>query len=99
MREEAAPRLKKGVFASIFVLLALFFCSCLGEVAVRVATYYLHSFKSAPFRQYDPVLGVSLIPNKRVLDSRGCFAGEVVTNRWGMRDRDRSLDRAQGNFG
>lgn len=89
---------KKLAFGSISIVLGLFLSFCLGELALRAATHYFDSFRSAPFRQYDPLLGISLIPNKRVFHSRGCFKGEVVTNRWGMRDRDRSLEKSPGEF-
>jgi hypothetical protein len=89
---------KKLVLRSICIGLGLLLSFCLGELALRATTGYFDSFKSAPFRQYDPVLGISLIPNKRVIHNRGCFKGEVVTNRWGMRDRERSLEKAPGEF-
>jgi hypothetical protein len=38
------------------------------------------------------------MPDMQVIHHRGCFAGEVVTNRWGMRDRDRSLEKSPGEF-
>jgi hypothetical protein len=44
------------------------------------------------------VLGESLIPNVRVNHSRGCFQGLVVTNRWGFRDRERTLEKPSGEF-
>jgi lysophospholipase L1-like esterase len=67
-----------------------------GEVALRVLP--LGKFRSAPFRQYDAELGVSLIPNMKVTHSRGCFTGVVETNRWGFRDRDRMLEKTPGEF-
>ena len=97
-REVNPPWPKKLVFGLISSILGLLLCFCLAELFLRVATHYFDSFKSAPFRQYDPILGISLVPNKKVFHSRGCFKGEVVTNRWGMRDRDRSLGKSSGEF-
>ncbi len=96
--EVALPWPKKLAFGSISIILGLLLFFCVGEFGMRVFTHGFKSFQSAPFRQYDPVLGTSLIPNKRVFHSRGCFEGEVVTNRWGMRDRDRSLEKSPREF-
>jgi len=74
--------------ASLLVLLIL------GEAAVRVLSLAVPSFRSGRFRQYDPVLGISLMPSRTVVHARGCFQGKVVTNDWGMRDRSRSLENA-----
>jgi hypothetical protein len=92
------PWRKKLAFRSISIILGLVVFACMGEVSLRVYTHFFKSYKSAPFRQYDPVLGISLMPNVRVFHSRGCFEGEVVTNRWGWRDRDRSLEKSPGEF-
>jgi hypothetical protein len=50
------------------------------------------------FRQYDPLLGESLIPSVSVVHSRGCFHGLVRTNSWGFRDRDRTLEKPPGTY-
>lgn len=76
-----------------FCLLAL-----LGEAMLRVLTRLPGHYRSASFRKYDPNFGVALIPNLDVIHSRGCFEGEVRTNRWGMRDRDRSLTKNQAEM-
>lgn len=68
----------------------------IGEVALRVITSLPGRYRSATFRRYDPTLGLTLIPNKDVIHSRGCFVGEVRTNSWGMRDRDRLLAKKPG---
>jgi lysophospholipase L1-like esterase len=34
----------------------------------------------------------------KVTHSRGCFTGQVETNRWGFRDRDRTLEKPPGSF-
>jgi len=100
--EEARPAQlslpKKLAFSAISILFVLVLFLCFAELALRVAVHFVPRFRSAPFRQYDPVLGLSLIPNKHVIHRRGCFQGEVSTNRWGMRDRDRSLEKSPGEF-
>src|SRR2546421_10751959 len=78
---------KRILFAVLYALVMVVSFAVIGEVLLRVLP--LGPYKSAPFRQYDPKVGLSLIPNMDVIHHRGCFAGEVVTNRWGMRDRDR----------
>jgi hypothetical protein len=97
--EGATPQLSWGkrlVFRLIAIILGLVVLACAGEVLLRVLP--LGRFRSAPFRQYDPVIGVSLIPNMKVVHSRGCFTGLVETNRWGFRDRDRTLEKQPGEF-
>jgi hypothetical protein len=78
-------------FVLVFTVLG-----CLGEIALRVLP--LGRYRSAPFRQYDPVIGISLVPNMKVVHSRGCFTGLVETNSWGFRDRARTLDKPPGTF-
>jgi len=90
-----SPR-KRLVFQLISIGLGFVLLAGVGEVLLRVLPLGL--FRSAPFRQYDPVIGVSLIPNMRVSHSRGCFTGLVETNRWGFRDRDRTLEKPPGTF-
>jgi lysophospholipase L1-like esterase len=87
---------KRLVFRLIAVSISLVVVACLGEVLLRVLP--LGPFRSTPFRQYDPVIGISLIPNMKVVHSRGCFTGLVETNRWGFRDRDRTLEKPPGDF-
>ncbi len=92
------PLWKKLIYGLISTVIVLFFLAILGELALRVVVVFVPSFRSSPFRQYDPVLGESLIPNIHVIHSRGCFSGTVVTNRWGMRDRDRNLEKPPGEY-
>ncbi|SPF43901.1 putative Lipolytic protein G-D-S-L family [Candidatus Sulfotelmatobacter kueseliae] len=87
---------KQAAFIAISNVFALLMLACLGEIALRLLP--LGKYRSAPFRQYDPVIGISLIPNMHVNHARGCFQGEVSTNRWGMRDRDRTLEKPPGDF-
>jgi lysophospholipase L1-like esterase len=87
---------KRLVFQLISVILALFILAGTGEILLRLLP--LGRYRSAPFRQYDPVIGLSLIPNMKVVHSRGCFTGLVETNRWGFRDRDRTLEKPPGTF-
>ena len=82
-----------GIIYAVFMLIVLL---AAGEVLLRVLP--LGAYRSAPFRQYDRQLGLSLIPNQHTIHRRGCFQGEVVTNRWGWRDRDRSLEKPPGEF-
>lgn len=89
---------RKVVLILLSNLLAFCVLCVLGEAVLRVLTRLPGHYRSAPFRRYDPVLGLSLIPNMDVIHARGCFDGEVRTNRWGMRDRDRSLTRDQGQL-
>lgn len=96
---ETTPHLswqKKLLFSLTFLVVMLLTFSVVGEVALRILP--LGKFRSAPFRQYDPQLGVALVPNMDVVHSRGCFTGHVVTNRWGFRDRDRTLEKPAGDF-
>lgn len=95
-RELYLPLRKKILFGLVYALVMVFTLAVLGEVALRILP--LGKFRSAPFRQYDSELGVSLIPNMKVTHSRGCFTGEVETNQWGFRDRDRTLAKAPGEF-
>jgi len=97
--EASTPSLswqKKLVFGLIYAVVMLLTLSVVGEVALRLLP--LGKFRSSPFRQYDPQLGISLVPNMDVVHSRGCFTGHVVTNRWGFRDRDRTLEKPAGTF-
>jgi lysophospholipase L1-like esterase len=95
-REVKLPLHKRLLFGLVYALFMIVTLAIVGEVALRVLP--LGKFRSAPFRQYDPQLGVSLIPNMDVIHSRGCFTGHVVTNRWGFRDRDRTLEKPPGEF-
>ena len=81
----------KAVVSLILLLL-------LGELGSRVLTLLVTPFRSAPFRRYDPQFGVLLIHNSRVIHRRECFEGEVFTNQWGMRDRERSIDNTDDHL-
>jgi len=87
---------KRVLFGAVYALVMVFSFAIVGEGLLRVLP--LGAYKSAPFRQYDPVVGLSLMPDRNVIHHRGCFAGEVVTNRWGMRDRDRTREKSPGEF-
>jgi lysophospholipase L1-like esterase len=97
---QAAPIIgkKKFVFAVIGFLFAIVLSLCVGELTLRVFALVSGSYRSSPFRRYDPVLGISLIPNKDVTHERGCFQGQIHVNRWGMRDRDRTVAKTPGEF-
>lgn len=87
---------KKLAFGIIYAFLILFSLLSVAELTLRVLP--LGSFKSAPFRRYDPDIGIALIPKTHVTHRRGCYEGEVSVNQWGMRDRDRSLEKSPGVF-
>jgi lysophospholipase L1-like esterase len=89
---------RKFLLIVVSNLLAFCILLILGEAVLRVVTRLPGHYRSAPFRMYDSTLGLTLIPNLDVIHSRGCFAGEVRTNRWGMRDRDRSLSKDPGEL-
>ncbi len=57
-----------GASLRVGLVTALMFAS--GEIAVRALPYLTDRFASARFRQYDPDLGVSLIPNTSVVPRR-----------------------------
>jgi lysophospholipase L1-like esterase len=89
---------KKFVFILVGIVLVIVMLLCLGEVTLRVFAMFSTRYRSAPFRRYDPVLGISLIPNMKVTHERGCFRGEINVNRWAMRDRERELAKSPGEF-
>ena len=94
-----APQLsvkKKIVFTLIAWAFLMFCLACIGEIFLRVAP--LGKFQSSPFREYDPNIGIALIPDKTVHHNKGCFQGLVETNSFGMRDRARTLDKSPGVF-
>jgi hypothetical protein len=87
---------KRIVYPFIPIVFGLVFMMGAGELGLRVLP--LGRFRSAPFRQYDPELGLTLVPNKTAIHGRGCFQGLVRTNQWGFRDRDRALAKPAGVF-
>jgi len=95
-RLESLPLYKRLVYGSISAVLAIAMILAAGEIFLRVVP--LGRFKSSPFRKYDPVLGLSLVPNLSVVHNRGCFHGLIQTNQWGFRDRERSLEKPPGTF-
>lgn len=89
-------RTKERVFTAISLLMVFAIGACVGEVALRVLP--MGRYRSAPFRRYDSQLGLALVPNRHLIHARGCFQGEVSINSWGMRDRERTLEKAPGTF-
>lgn len=87
---------KKRLFGAISMVFVFTVVTCLGELTLRLLP--LGKYRSAPFRQYDSEIGLSLVPNKHLIHSRGCFQGEVSINHWGMRDRDRALEKPPRDF-
>jgi lysophospholipase L1-like esterase len=90
-------RFEQALFTLVYVFILFSATVAAGELTMRVLPRYLSDYQSGRFRQYDATLGVSLIPNTRVTHRRGCFHGDVLVNRWGMRDRERSLEKAVGS--
>ncbi len=87
---------KKIVFSILSLIIAFVAFALLGEVVLQILP--LGKYESGIFRQYDPVLGESLIPNVSVVHRRGCFQGLVQTNSWGFRDRERTLAKPAGTY-
>jgi len=87
---------KKLLFGTISSLLVLVALIGFGELTLRLIP--LGRYRSAPFREYDPEIGISLIPNKHLIHSRRCFQGEVSINSWGMRDRERTVEKPPSAF-
>lgn len=96
--ESASVSGRKILLIILSNLLAFCLLFVLGEAVLRVIARLPGHYRSASFRMYDSTLGLALIPNLDVVHSRRCFEGEVRTNRWGMRDRDRSLTKDQGQL-
>jgi hypothetical protein len=94
--QSTLPLGKRIIFTVISLLIAFTALACLGEIVLRVLP--MGRYRSAPFRVYDPQLGLALVPNRHLIHSRGCFQGEVSINSWGMRDRERTLEKAPGEF-
>jgi hypothetical protein len=94
--ERTLPLGKRIVFTVISLLIVFTVLACLGEIVLRVLP--LGKYRSAPFRVYDPQLGLALVPNRHLIHARGCFQGEVSINSWGMRDRERTVEKAPGEF-
>ena len=96
MPPESLPLYKKLIYGFVSAMFAIALIVIVGEVFLRVVP--LGRFKSSPFRQYDAVLGLSLVPNLNVIHNRGCFQGLIQTNQWGFRDRERTLEKPAGTF-
>ncbi len=94
--EGTLPLGKRVIFTVISLLMVFTALACLGEIVLRVLP--LGKYRSAPFRVYDPQIGLALVPNRHLIHSRGCFQGEVSINSWGMRDRERTLAKAPDEF-
>lgn len=96
--EDTKSMVRRIVVRALTVFFGLLFGLCLAEVALRTAAHFVPFMKSTPFRQYDPVLGLTLLPHQKAFYDRGCFEGFVETNSWGWRDRERSLEKRPGEF-
>jgi len=90
------PPAKLIVFSIISLFMAVLGFCIVSEVILRILP--LGRYENGIYRQYDPLLGESLIPNVGVIHSRGCFQGLVRTNSWAFRDRDRTLEKPPEAF-
>lgn len=89
--QTSSPSRRRIPHAFLLAGASLLLIAFLGEAITRTLPLVFPSFQSGRFRQYDPSLGISLIPNRMVTHRRGCFEGKIVTNEWAMRDRSRAL--------
>lgn len=87
---------KKIIFSILSLIITFAAFVLLGEMVLQILP--LGKYQSGIFRQYDPVLGESLIPNVSVIHRRGCFQGLVQTNMWGFRDHERTLAKPAGTY-
>jgi lysophospholipase L1-like esterase len=87
--------LKKTVFYLILVVISVVLSIAIGELAIRASKLFGPS--TFIFRTFDPVLGVTLIPDVEGAHRR-CYDGYVKINRYGMRDQERSIEKADGNY-
>ena len=74
------------VFRSIYIFILIFSTLFLGEILARLLPIVSSSYQSFRFRQYDPELGISLIPNSIGFHHRGCIKGEIKINQLGFGD-------------
>lgn len=91
MRRSAVHAVLRRAFPALCIVIGLVLLLLLGEAAVRLIPHVSDRFSSFRFRQYDPLLGISLIPGSAGPHHRDCFKGEIFINGWGMRDRERQL--------
>ncbi len=90
MLADALPARSRFPRAVSYILFLLVFTLVGLEISLRITMNFGPS--SFRFRQYDPVLGVSLIPGREGAHRR-CYDGYVSINSWGMRDRERTLEK------
>lgn len=86
---------RKMIFYTVLAMLVITMSIAIGELAVRVSKVLGPS--TFPFRTFDPVLGVTLIPNVEGAHRR-CYDGYVKINSYGMRDKERSIENPNKNY-
>jgi len=98
MQAQSLSWQKKVLYVLVGTILLLVLLFSFGEIGLRILGHFSPTFRNTAFRQYDPELGISLIPNTHAFHHLGCFSGEVKVNGWGMRDRERLLQKRPGEF-
>jgi hypothetical protein len=87
--------LKKTVFYLVLITASVILTIAAGELVVRASK--LVGPSTFPFRTFDPVLGVTLIPGAEGVHRR-CYDGYVSINRHGMRDKERAIEKPAGTY-
>jgi hypothetical protein len=86
------PRLSIRIFFYFMVAGLLFGIT---EIGARIFEYF--GPRTFVFKQFDPVLGLSLIPDKAGIHRR-CYDGYVSINSHGLRDAPRTLKKEAGVY-
>ncbi len=86
---------RERTYRVMMVLVAVFGALAGVELTARLAEHVGPA--SFRFRQFDPELGVSLIPGREGVHRR-CYDGYVYINSHGMRDRERAREKKTGIF-
>jgi lysophospholipase L1-like esterase len=85
---------RKAAYYAVLVVFIIVATLAIGEVLVRITK--LNGPSTFPFRKFDPVLGVSLIPGVEGTHRR-CYDGYVRINSHGMRDKERTIEKSNGH--
>jgi hypothetical protein len=94
---ETKPRsfVRNAVFYAVLILLLFVASIAVGEIAARIVK--ISGPSTFPFRTFDPTLGVALIPGAEGVHRR-CYDGYVKINSHGMRDKERTIEKSDGQF-
>ncbi len=95
MAPKALSRPRRLFFYGIFTVTLLIATLVLAEIGVRIFNIFGPS--TFPYRQFDADLGVSLTPGAEGVNRR-CYDGYVYVNKFGMRDRKRTLEKPADVF-